>query len=100
MNRSLKYILSRESEDECVEIEVTVQYEYISFCRGTRINGIQIDPDDLEDVEIELVVDEKGNEITLTDEERMTIEEKCLEAIHVDNDGDYVDYMLERMEDR
>jgi len=58
---SFDYTTYNDETDE--ERTYTIEYDYYGGCRGTRENGIQIEPDDEPDITITAVYDEDGNEV-------------------------------------
>jgi hypothetical protein len=70
----MAYDLARDEEVQ----EVQVEFDYHPFCRGTRENGLPLEPDDQEAVEIISVKDKAGKEITLTKDETPLVEEAAL----------------------
>ena len=67
-----------------VEIEVEVAYSYYKGCKGAREpGGMQIEPDEPENVEITgVTVGGVDIESALTKEQLESLEEQCLEDVH------------------
>lgn len=69
-------------DDDCMDdIEVDVEYTYTPGCRGSRNSmGIQEEPDDPEELDIESVVDAKGKDwlSSLTDKQVQDLIDQCM----------------------
>jgi hypothetical protein len=91
-NPFLEEIMSREmtfwTEDD---IEVSVEYEYTAGCRGSRENGVPIEPDTPAEVEILSCKDDEGNDVELSERDVAEICEKAEEDV----ESDYEDWQTE-----
>lgn len=88
--------LIRDDEEQKVQVE----YNYHPFYPGAKENGLPLEPDEPEGVEVESVRDMTGNEIPLTNEERSSFEEAVLQYLNDQKAAaleDYYDARKERL---
>ena len=79
MSHSMSYDLERDEETLTLDVE----FNYIKAHRGYRNSlGVPEEPDEPDEIEIEGITAEKGNEVNVTDEEVEAIEGACLEYIN------------------
>jgi len=72
-----------ERDDE--EIDVTIEFDYQPYCRGSRDEmGVPLEPDDEEEINITNVFDANENEYKLTEREETEVLNKCMDHIHED----------------
>lgn len=64
MSYEMEYLATDENDEE---VEVTVEYAYYEACRGSRENGMQMEPDEPAYIEILSVTDENGDEFELSE---------------------------------
>lgn len=67
------------------EIDVTVEFDYQPFCRGSHDEmGVPLEPDDEEEINITNVFDANKNEYTLTKKEETEVLNKCMDHLRED----------------
>jgi len=86
-------------DEEGDEVPVTIEYTYYGGCKGATENGIPIEPDDPEEVEIVSVKDENGDDFELSDEETERFYEEAFEDARESIEDAKAEAAISRWED-
>ena len=73
--------MQRRSEVTLAGVTLYVDYTHYPACRGARRDGLQIEPDEVEDIEIDQVTVDEGvdvSELLMLDDIHERIREKIL----------------------
>lgn len=80
-------VIEIERNDECVEIEIHVGYDYYSGWTAPHNRyHPPVEPDEDEDVEINYIIDDLGNEIFLNDKDMAKIKDEICKHEHSKGD--------------
>lgn len=95
---TMKYILYRNDD----AVSVTVEYDYTPFSKGERESRTELplSPNDQEDAEVTSILNEQGEEETITPWEKECIEIACIQNENTEREDALLQRQLVFMEER